>query len=174
MLPDLRKTIACLNDWQTIACCRVLVVLLDEMKAREPNSGRPAGLTITDFNQWVQIGGSAVQPLVRVLCGRGLAITAAAGRRLMQTCLRWGYKDQVLAACRLAHAPVDSLGMLSPVTIVASLATVMLWGQDRPNVAALLQPEPTGRQGKRRYAWFQAPPVEKRATVLAHGSSQED
>lgn len=170
MFPSLHKQIASLDDWQTIVCCRLLVLLLDEVKAREPDSGRPPTLTVTDFNQWVQMGGPQVRSLVAALCDRRLAITAAAGRRLMQACLQWGYDDQVLAACRLAHAPVASLGMLSPVTILASLAAVMLWHPERPTLATLLRPERINRLSasageKRHYPWLRPLPAEKKTAV---------
>ena len=159
MLSNLRETIATLNDWQTIVCCRGLVVLLDSQKARESDSGRPTDLAITDFNQWVRLGGRPVSAFVAALCERRLAVTAAAGRRLMQRCLQWGYRRQIQAACGLVFAPVDTLGTLSPITIVASLATVMLWHPDHPSLAALLLAEGESLPGSpsrpgRHYPWF--------------------
>lgn len=38
MRPDLNETIASLDDWQTIICCRGLVLLMDQKMARDPRS----------------------------------------------------------------------------------------------------------------------------------------
>ena len=162
MPPPLEETIAGLDDWQTLVCCRGLVVLVDLRMARDARSGRPQGWTVTDFNQWVRSGGRPVGSLVAALCDGETALTAAAGRRLMQACLARGYEAEVGAACRLAESPVAHLGTLSPVTIVAALAAVMLWDPSRPTLKDLLQPpcraarrtSPTTR----RFPWFQSPP----------------
>ena len=57
MLPDLHDSITALDDWQALICCRGLVVLMDRSMAADASSGRPPELTVTDFNQWVQLGG---------------------------------------------------------------------------------------------------------------------
>ena len=139
MLPDLQETIAALDDWQTIICCRGLVLLMDQKMARDPRSARPPDLSVTDFNQWIQLGGQRVRSSGRALCERSLAVTAATGRRLMQTCLRWGWDNEIRTACRLAYAPAAHLGTLSPVTVVAALATVMLWHPTQPAMNTLLR-----------------------------------
>lgn len=160
MLPDLRETIAVLDDWQTIVCCRGLVLLMDQKMAQNPCSARPPDLSVTDFNQWVQLGDQYVGSLVRALCDKRLAVTAATGRQLMQTCLRWGYRNEVHIACRLVYAPIDHLGTLSPVTIVAALAAVMRWHPDHPTMKALLQSArrpATSYGSERRFPWFQTP-----------------
>jgi hypothetical protein len=160
MRPDLKETIAALGDWQTIICCRGLVLLMDQKMARDPRSSRPPDLAVTDFNQWVQLGDGQVRSLVAALCDKRLAVTAATGRRLMQASLRWGWRNEVYTACRLVDAPVDHLGTLSPITIVAALATVMQWHPDHPTLEALLQPvrRPAAAPGsERRFAWFQTP-----------------
>ena len=160
MRPDLNETIASLDDWQTIVCCRGLVLLMDQKMARDPRSARPPDLTVTDFNQWVQLGDGQVRSLVAALCGKRLAVTAATGRRLMRTCLRWGCHNEVHTACRLVYAPVDHLGTLAPVTIVAALTTVMQWHPDHPTLEALLRSarRPAASPGsERRFAWFQTP-----------------
>ena len=161
MPPHLEETIAGLDDWQTLVCCRGLVVLVDLRMTRDACSGRPHNWTVTDFNQWVRAGGRPVRSLVAALCDGETALTAAAGRRLMQACLARGYETEVGAACRLADSPVDHLGTLSPVTIVAALAAVMLWHPSRPTLKDLLQPP--GRRAQqatppeRRFPWFQSP-----------------
>jgi hypothetical protein len=161
MLPDLCDIIAGLDDRHVPICGRGLVILMDRYMTRDPRSTRPSDLTVTDFHQWVKIGGPPVTSLVQALCDGRAALTAAAGRRLMQTCLAWGCENEVRAACCLAHAPVDRLGTLAPVTIVAALAAVMLWHPARPALRDLLQPvhrrsvsPPTAG---RRYPWLQAP-----------------
>ena len=166
MLPDLQETIAALDDWQAIICCRGLVLLMDQKMAQDPGSARPPDLSVTDFNQWVQMGDGRVRSLVAALCDESLAITAATGRRLMQLCRRWGFRNEVFSACRLAYAPVDHLGTLSPVTIMAALATVMQWHPDHPSMDALLWDEraalaDSSRRDERRYPWFQSTRVEQ-------------
>lgn len=170
MHPRLEETIADLDDWQALIGCRGLVVLMDLRMTRDPRSGRPQGLTVTDFNQWVRMGGRPVRAFVAALCDGEPALTAAAGRRLMQACLTRGYVTEVGAACRLAESPVDQLGTLSPVTIVAALAAVLLWHPARPTLRDLLQPprkrtNPASRP-KRRFPWFQSPeqPPEEHAS----------
>ena len=160
MLPDLSETIATLDDWQSIICCRGLVLLMDQKMARDPRSARPPDLSVTDFNQWVQLGDAPVRSLVAALCDKRLAVTAATGRRLMQTCLRWGCRNEVYTVCRLVYAPLDYLGTLSPVTIVAALATVMQWHPDHPNLETLLRSSrrpATSPESERRFPWFQTP-----------------
>jgi len=163
MLPDPIETIATLDDWQTIICCRGLVLLMDQKMARDPHSERPPDLSVTDFNQWVQMGDGWVQSLVAALCEEDLAVTAATGRRLMQTCLRWGCRNEVRIACHLVNAPVNDLGALSPVTVMAALATVMRWHPDHPAME-MLRHVPRGsatnssRREERRFPWLQAPP----------------
>ncbi len=149
MQADLRETITALSDRETIICCRGLVVLMDGHMARDPRSGRSPELTVTDFHQWVGLGGRPVRALVGALCKGQCALTAAVGRRLMQTCLAWGRKDEVAAACRLIYGPVDHLGTLAPETVVAALAAVMLWHPARPTLQTLLQPAAV-----RRFPWL--------------------
>lgn len=166
MLPDLQETIAALDDWQTIVCCRGLVLLMDQKMAQDPCSARPPDLSVTDFNQWVQMGDGRVRSLVATLCDERLAVTAATGRRLMQLCLRWGFRNEVFTACRLVYAPVDHLGTLSPITIMAALATVMRWYPDRPAMDALLCAVRAATSGsshrdERRYPWFPSNAVEQ-------------
>lgn len=165
MLPDLQETIAALDDWQTIICCRGLVLLMDQKMAQDPRSARPLDLSVTDFNQWIQLGGQRVRPLVVTLCERSLALTSATGRRLMQTCLRWGWDNEIRAACRLTYTPAGHLGTLSPVTVVAALATVMLWHPTQPAMNTLLRttsgPNTTSiSRQERRYPWFQPTTLE--------------
>jgi len=165
MLPDLQETIAALDDWQTIICCRGLVLLMDRKMAQAPCSARPPDLSVTDFNQWVQMCDGRVRSLVAALCDERLAVTAAIGRRLMQLCRQWGFRNEVFSVCRLVYAPVDHLGTLSPVTIVAALATVMQWHPDHPAMDALLRDEraalaDSSRRDERRYPWFESTTVE--------------
>ena len=172
MLPDPIETIAKLDDWQTIICCRGLVLMMDQQMARNPGSKRPDDLAVTDFNQWVQMGDGWVQSLLVVLCEEDLAVTAATGRHLMQTCLRWGYRNEVRTACHLVNAPVSDLGTLSPVTIMAALVTIMRWHPDHP-AKEILPPairtssakEPPGE--KRRYPWFDPLPAERKEDEVA-------
>jgi len=166
MLPELQETITALDDWQTIVCCRGLVLLMDQQMAQDPCSTRPPDLYVTDFNQWVQMGDEWVRSLVAALCDERLAITAATGRRLMQLCLRWGFRKEVFTACRLVYAPVDHLGTLSPVTIMAALATVMRWHPYHLSMDAVLSAERAVSTGsshrdKWRYLWFQSTADEK-------------
>lgn len=161
MRPLLEETIADLDDWQTLVCCRGLAVLMDLRMTCDPCSGRPQGLVVTDFNQWVRIGGRPVRALVAALCDGEPTLAAAAGRRLMYACLARGYVTEVSGACRLADSPVDQLGTLSPVAIVAALAAVMLWHPSQPTIEDLLQPPPKhtnpASHPKRRFPWFQSP-----------------
>jgi hypothetical protein len=166
MLPDPIETITRLDDWQTIICCRGLVLLMDQKMAREPGSARPADLSVTDFNQWVQMGDGWVQSLLGVLCEEDLAVTAATGRYLMQTCVRWGYRNEVRTACHLVNAPVNDLGTLSPVTIVTALVTVMRWHPDHPAMEALppaqrISSAKAPPREKRRYPWFEPLPAKR-------------
>lgn len=159
MRPDLHDTINTLDDRETIICCRGLVVLMDHRMRCDPRSGRPRDLIVTDFHQWVRRGGPPVRALVGALCEGRPALAAEVGRRLMQTCLAWGAEDGVGAACRLVYAPVDSLGTLSPETVVAALAAVMLWHPARPSLETLLRPAPV-----RRFPWLHAPQGEDPST----------
>jgi hypothetical protein len=164
MLSDLKKSIALLDDWQTLICCRGLVLLIDRQMALNPQSGRPTGLSVTDFNQWVQLGGRPAWSLVSALCDKRLAVTAATGRQLLQSALDWGFHREVHAACRLAYAPVDHLGTLAPVTVMAALATVLRWHPSQPSMDALLCPPPANRAAspsfvERRFPWFQSSAV---------------
>lgn len=166
MLSDLKKSIAKLDDWQTIICCRGLVLLIDRQMALNPRSGRPAGLSVTDFKQWVQLGGRPAWSLVSTLCDKRLAATAATGRQLLHSALDWGFHHEVHAACRLAYAPVDHLGTLAPVTIMAALLTVLRWHPAHPSVDTLLRPQPTNWPDspfpeERRYPWFQSTAAER-------------
>ena len=157
MLPDLRETIAALDDWQTIVCCRGLVLLMDQKMAQDPSSTRPSGLSVTDFNQWVQMGDKRVRSLVAALCDEGLAVTAATGRRLMHLCLSWGFRNDVFTACRLVYAPAHHLGTLSPVTIVAALAAVMQWHPNHATMNGLCADHASSTyRYERRYPWFQS------------------
>mgnify|MGYP001816851122 FL=1 len=161
MLSDLKKTIAMLDDYQTLICCRGLVLLIDRQMALNPRSGRPTGLLVTDFNQWVQLGGRPAWSLVSTLCDKPLAAIAATGRQLLQSALDWGFHREVHTACRLAYAPVDHLGTLAPVTIMAALATVLRWHPSQPSMDALLGPPPANRAAsppslERRFPWFQS------------------
>ena len=149
MPPSLCETITTLDDRETIICCRALVVLMDAHMTRDPRSGRPADLTVTDFHQWVCLGGRPVSALVDALCRGNPTLTAAVGRRLMQTCLTWGCDNEVRAVCRLAYAPVDCLGSLAPETIVSALAAVMLWHPAAPTLKALLH-----SPAARRFPWL--------------------
>lgn len=161
MLSDLKKSIAMLDDWQTLMCCRGLVLLIDRQMALNPRSGRPKDLSVTDFNQWVQLGGRPAWSLVATLCDKRLAATAATGRQLLQGALHCGFHREVHAACRLAYAPVDHLGSLAPVTIMAALATVLRWHPSQPSMDALLCPPPANRPAspsatERRFSWFRS------------------
>ena len=75
MRPRLEETINDLDDWQTFICCRGLVVLLDLAMTRDPRSGRPQDLTVTDFNQWVRMGSRPVRALAAALCDGESALT---------------------------------------------------------------------------------------------------
>ena len=161
MLSELKKSIAMLDDYQTLICCRGLVLLIDRQMALNPRSGRPTGLLVTDFNQWVQLGGRPAWSLVSTLCDKPLAAIAATGRQLLQSALDWGFHREVHAACRLAFAPVDHLGSLAPVTIMAALATVLRWHPSQPSMDALLSPPPANGTAspsstERRFPWFQS------------------
>jgi hypothetical protein len=99
--------------------------------------------------------------LVTFLCDRRLAVTAATGRQLLQSALDWGFHREVHAACRLIYAPVDNLGTLAPVTVMAALATVLRWHPSQPSMDALLGPPPANRAAspsstERRFPWFQS------------------
>jgi hypothetical protein len=160
MRPHLHDTIADLDERQTLISCRMLVLLMDRRMARDPGSGRPPDLVVTDFQQWVRAGGPPVRDLVKMLAEGHPALTAAAGRRLMHTCLRWGCVDEVRAACRLAYAPVHHLGRLTAAAVVGALAGVMRWHPERPALKTLLDREhpPTGpAAAQRRYPWFRNP-----------------
>jgi hypothetical protein len=150
MQPNLRDTIAALDERQTIICCRGLVILMDRYMACHPRSRRPRDVTVTDFHQWIRMGGRPVKALAKSLREEKPAITAAVGRRLMGTCLLWGCQDAVRSACRLIYAPVNALGKLAPETVVAALAAIMLWHPTGPTLNALLQPEPMRRSPWRR------------------------
>lgn len=174
MLPDLQETIAALDDWQTIICCRGLVLRMDQKMAQDPCSARPPDLSVTDFNQWVQMCDGQVRSLVAALCDESLAVTTATGRRLMQLCRQWGFHNEVFTACRLVYAPVEHLGTLSPVTIVAALATVMRWHPDHTAMDALLRDARaasagSSRQDERRYPWFQSTAVEQEQNRKKNG-----
>ena len=149
MPPRLYETITTLDDRETIICCRALVVLMDEHMARDPRSGRPSDLTVTDFHQWVGLGGRPVSTFVGALCRGNPTLTAAVGRRLIQACLSWGCDDEVRTVVRLAYAPVDCLGSLAPETIVAALTAVMLWHPSAPTLKALLH-----SPAVRRFPWL--------------------
>ena len=149
MPPDLCETVTALDDQETIICCRGLVVLMDRRMRRDPRSRRPPDLTVTDFHQWVCLGGRPIRALVGALCGGQPALTSAVGRKLMQTCLAWGCEDEVCAACRLIYGPVDYLGTLAAETIVSALAAVMLWHPAAPTLKALLHPSPA-----RHFPWL--------------------
>ena len=149
MQADLRETITALDDWETIICCRGLVVLMDDHMARDPQSGRPPETTVTDFHQWVGLGGRPVRALLGALCKGNPALTATVGRRLMLTCLAWKCRDEMGAACRLIYGPVDDIGTLAPETVVGALAAVMLWHPARPTLQTLLQPAAV-----RRFPWL--------------------
>ena len=151
MQPNLRDTIAALDDRQTIISCRGLAILMDCYMACLPRSGRPRDVTVTDFHQWIRMGGRPVNALAKSLRKEKPGLTAAVGRRLMETCLVWGCQDAVRSACRLIYAPVNSLGKLAPETVVAALAAIMLWHPTGPTLNALLQPAPM-----RRSPWRQA------------------
>ena len=166
MLSDLKKSIAMLDDYQTLICCRGLVLLIDRQMALNPRSGRPTGLLVTDFNQWVQLGGRPAWSLVSTLCDKPLAAIAATGRQLLQSALDWGFHREVHAACRLAFSPVDHLGSLAPVTIMAALLTVLRWHPAHPSVDTLLRPQHANRPDspfpeERRYPWFQSTAAER-------------
>ena len=158
MYPDLRETIAALEDRQTIICCRALVILMDRHMARDTRSKRTPDLSVSDFHQWVGSGGRPVKALAETLRRANSTLTAAVGRRLMLTCLEWGCEDEVRSACCLIHASVDQLGALAPETIMAALAAVMLWHKARPTLKALLQPAAT-----RRFPWLTPPDSTPRA-----------
>jgi len=168
MRPELRDTINALDDRETIICCRGLVVLMDHRMRCDPRSARPPDLIVTDFHQWVRRGGPPVRALVGAMCGGHSGLTAAVGRRLMQTCLAWGAEDAVGAACRLVYAPVDCLGTLSPETVVAALAAVMLWHPAGPSLKTLLQPT-----AARRFPWLHAPQRKPLPPASADASSKE-
>lgn len=177
MLSDPIETIAKLDDWQTIICCRGLVLLMDQKMAQDPGSARPADLSVADFNQWVQMGDGWVQSLIVILCEEDLAVTAATGRYLMQTCVRWGYGNEVRTACLLVNAPVNDLGTLSPVTIVAALVTVMRWHPDHPAMEILPPANRTSSakappREKRRYPWFEPLSVERKEDEMANTVSE--
>lgn len=168
----LRDTIAALDHWQTLIGCRALVLMLDRRMARDPRSNRPQELAVTDFRQWVRLGGPPVAGLNNALCDGDATVTAAVGRRLMQTCLHWGFTNEVRAACRLAYAPVHHLGTLPSATIVAALAGVMLWHPSRPTLKSLFDlPRRPQKPAvpQRRYPWFQTPEPasEKPASIKA-------
>lgn len=171
MPADLRHTIAALDERQTLIGCRLLTLMMDRRMARDPRSGRPTDLVIVNFDQWVRLGGAPVGTLVQAIDGGDTLVIAAIGRRLMQTCRRWGYHDEVRAACRLAYAPVNHLGKLSAVAIVAALAGVMLWHPDRPTIKTLLdnaRPQAAPDQPGCRYPWFHRsepyPPLKQTVT----------
>lgn len=170
MRPDLRDTITALDDRETIICCRGLVLLMDHRMRCDPRSARPPDLIVTDFHQWVRRGGPPVRALVGAMCGVHSGLTAAVGRRLMRTCLAWGDADAVAAACRLVYAPVDCLGTLSPETVVAALAAVMLWHPARPSLKTLLRPS-----AAQCFRWLHAPQGEDPSPpASAAAPSRED
>jgi hypothetical protein len=161
MISELKKSIAMLDDRQTLICCRGLVLLIDRQMALNPRSGRPRGLSVTDFNQWVQLGGRPAWSLAATLCDKPLADAAATGRQFLQGALRLGLHREVHAACRLAYAPVDHLGSLAPVTIMAALATVLRWHPSQPSMDALRFPPRANRpaspsSAERRFPWFRS------------------
>jgi hypothetical protein len=171
MFSDLKIPIAKLDDWQTIICCRGLVLLIDRQMAMNPRSGRPTGLSVTDFNQWVQLGGRPAWSLVSTLCDKRLAATAATGRQLLQSALDWGFHHEVQAACRLVYTPADHIGTLAPVTIMAALLTVLGWHPAHPSVDTLLQPQPASGPDspfpeERRYPWFRSTAAEREKMPL--------
>jgi len=153
MQPDLRDTVAALDDRQTIICCRGLAILMDHHMTCHPRSGRPRDLTVTDFHQWIQMGGRQVSSFAQALSNENPGLTAAIGRRLMETCLEWGCRDAVRSACRLIHAPVDALGDLAPETVVAALVAIMLWHPSGPALHALLQSARVRRAPRRQMPW---------------------
>ncbi len=166
MLPDLHESIDVLDDWQAIVCCRGLVLLMDRRMASDTRSKRPEDLTVTDFNQWVQMGGRSIWLLVVALCERKSAFTAATARRLMHACIRLGFPSEVRSACRLVYMPVDHLGTLSPITVVAALATVLQWHPGQPTLKSLLQRsrrQPRSSLKKPRFPWFRPTSVVKRS-----------
>jgi hypothetical protein len=102
--------------------------------------------------------------LAATLCDKPLADAAATGRQFLQGALRLGLHREVHAACRLAYAPVDHLGSLAPVTIMAALATVLRWHPSQPSMDALLSPPPANDTAspsstERRFPWFQSTTV---------------
>jgi hypothetical protein len=170
MLPELPETVAALDDGQVILCCRALVLLLDRRMAADPASHRPQDLQVSDFHQWVAMGGDGARSLAARLSRASLAEAAAVGRRLMLACRQAAFHQEVRSACRLVMMPVDDLGALSPAIVVAALATVLSWSPACPDREAPRQPfrrrsDPPPEAG-RRYPWFHASPESARQCRL--------